>query len=89
MRPGHSRRGTVHQRDQTDLGRRQQQRERLSGRAQRDRSERIRTYNYPQNRCTDHRVNQNYPLDKVAVGELDAVIADLRKLDRQRRLQAV
>jgi peptide chain release factor 1 len=54
-----------------------------------DRSERIRTYNFPQNRCTDHRVNQNYPLDKVAVGELDPIIADLRKLDRQQRLQSV
>ena len=53
-----------------------------------DRSERIRTYNYPQNRCTDHRVNQNYSLEKVTAGELDAIIADLRKLDRQRRLQA-
>ncbi|MBN2563666.1 MAG: peptide chain release factor 1 [Phycisphaerae bacterium] len=52
-----------------------------------DRSERIRTYNYPQNRCTDHRVNQNYSLEKVTAGELDALIADLRTLDRQRRLQ--
>jgi len=52
-----------------------------------DRSERIRTYNFPQNRCTDHRVNENYPLDKVVGGELDPVIGDLRKLDRQRRLQ--
>lgn len=52
-----------------------------------DRSERIRTYNFPQNRCTDHRVNENYPLDKVVAGELEPIIADLRRLDRQHRLQ--
>ena len=52
-----------------------------------DRSERIRTYNYPQNRCTDHRVNQNYSLEKVSAGQLDEIIEDLRRLDRQQRLQ--
>ncbi|MFQ5430600.1 MAG: peptide chain release factor-like protein, partial [Phycisphaerae bacterium] len=52
-----------------------------------DRSQRIRTYNYPQNRCTDHRVNQSYSLEKIAGGELDPLIDDLRRLDRQRRLQ--
>ncbi len=52
-----------------------------------DRSERIRTYNFPQNRCTDHRVNQNYSLEKVIAGELDQVIDDLWKHDRQQRLQ--
>jgi peptide chain release factor 1 len=52
-----------------------------------DRSDRIRTYNFPQNRCTDHRVNQNYPLEKVCAGGLDDVIEDLRRLDRQQRLQ--
>jgi peptide chain release factor 1 len=52
-----------------------------------DRSERIRTYNYPQNRCTDHRVNQNYSLEKVTAGQLDEIIEDLRRLDRQQRLQ--
>ena len=52
-----------------------------------DRSQRIRTYNYPQNRCTDHRVNQSYSLEKVTAGEMGDIIADLRKLDRQQRLQ--
>ncbi len=47
-----------------------------------DRSERIRTYNYPQNRCTDHRVNENYSLEMVSRGELDAIITDLRRRDR-------
>ncbi len=54
-----------------------------------DRSERIRTYNFPQNRCTDHRVNANYALDRVLAGELGPILADLRRLDRQRRLQTL
>ena len=46
-----------------------------------DRSERIRTYNFPQGRVTDHRINLTlYKLDKVMEGELDelvnALIAD-------------
>jgi peptide chain release factor 1 len=53
-----------------------------------DRSERIRTYNYPQNRCTDHRLGQSYSLEKITTGELGDLIADLRKLDRQERLKA-
>jgi peptide chain release factor 1 len=40
-----------------------------------DRSERIRTYNYPQNRVTDHRINLTlYSLDKVMEGELHEII---------------
>ena len=44
-----------------------------------DRSERIRTYNFPQGRCTDHRINLTlYKLDKVMTGEaLDEVIDQL------------
>ena len=43
-----------------------------------DRSERIRTYNYPQGRVTDHRINLTiYKLDEVMEGELDAVIQPL------------
>jgi peptide chain release factor 1 len=47
-----------------------------------DRSERIRTYNFPQSRCTDHRINLTlYKLDQVLAGEaldevIDALIAD-------------
>jgi peptide chain release factor 1 len=54
-----------------------------------DRSERIRTYNYPQNRCTDHRVNENFSLDKISNGELDEMITALRRFDRQQRLANV
>ena len=43
-----------------------------------DRSERIRTYNFPQGRVTDHRINLTlYQLDKVIAGELDGVIKPL------------
>ncbi len=52
-----------------------------------DRSQRIRTYNYPQNRCTDHRLGRNFSLERICAGALDELIKDLRKLDRQQRLQ--
>ncbi|NLQ19023.1 peptide chain release factor 1 [Marinomonas sp. M1K-6] len=43
-----------------------------------DRSERIRTYNYPQGRVTDHRINLTlYKLDEIVTGELDALINPL------------
>lgn len=44
-----------------------------------DRSERIRTYNFPQNRLTDHRINLTlHKLDQVMEGSLDEVITELR-----------
>ena len=43
-----------------------------------DRSERIRTYNFPQNRLTDHRINLTlYKLDEIMTGALDQVIQPL------------
>jgi peptide chain release factor 1 len=43
-----------------------------------DRSERIRTYNYPQGRVTDHRINLTiYKLDEVLIGDLDLIINPL------------
>jgi peptide chain release factor 1 len=52
-----------------------------------DRSERIRTYNFPQNRITDHRINLTlYQLDQVIAGHLDPVIKTLREHDRKERL---
>ncbi|GAA4619812.1 peptide chain release factor 1 [Saccharopolyspora hordei] len=52
-----------------------------------DRSERVRTYNFPENRISDHRVNYKaYNLDQVLDGDLDAVIAALIAADRQERL---
>jgi len=53
-----------------------------------DRSQRIRTYNFPQNRCTDHRIGQNFNLDKIAKeGDLEALIGALREFDREERLK--
>ena len=46
-----------------------------------DRSEKIRTYNYPQNRVTDHRLlgdNKNHALEQVVQGDLDDIISALR-----------
>ena len=43
-----------------------------------DRSERVRTYNFPENRISDHRVNfKAYNLDQVLDGDLDAVVQAL------------
>ncbi|MDX1559014.1 MAG: peptide chain release factor 1 [Marinobacter sp.] len=45
-----------------------------------DRSERIRTYNFPQGRVTDHRINLTlYKLDEVIAGDLDAVVVPLQQ----------
>jgi peptide chain release factor 1 len=52
-----------------------------------DRSERIRTYNFPQNRVTDHRINLNlYKLDAIVAGELGEVIRALIDFDKKQRL---
>jgi peptide chain release factor 1 len=53
-----------------------------------DRSDKIRTYNFPQNRLTDHRIGFTiYSLDRVIDGELDALIEQLRIADRTEKLQ--
>jgi peptide chain release factor 1 len=52
-----------------------------------DRSERIRTYNFPENRLSDHRVNfKSSNLDAVLDGELDPVIDALLEADKAERL---
>ncbi|MEN3613123.1 peptide chain release factor 1 [Plantactinospora sp. ZYX-F-223] len=52
-----------------------------------DRSERIRTYNFPQNRITDHRIGYTaYNLDLALAGELDGVLDALAEADRSARL---
>ena len=54
-----------------------------------DRSERIRTYNFPENRITDHRIGfKSHNLDAVLDGDLDALLDALVAADRQARLQA-
>ena len=53
-----------------------------------DRSQKIRTYNYPQNRVTDHRINLSlYSLDKIMGGDMGEIIAALKDYDRQQRLK--
>ena len=52
-----------------------------------DRSERIRTYNFPQNRLTDHRIGLTlYQLDLIIAGALAPVVDALREHDRKQRL---
>lgn len=52
-----------------------------------DRSERIRTYNFPENRITDHRIGfKAHNLNAVLAGDLSAVVAALRSADRDERL---
>lgn len=54
-----------------------------------DRSDKIRTYNFPQNRVTDHRINLTlYNLDKVIEGQLDEIIEALRVAENAEKLKA-
>lgn len=53
-----------------------------------DRSDKIRTYNFPQNRVTDHRIGLSlHCLESVMDGDLDEIVDRLREWDRQQRLQ--
>src|SRR3954465_1847623 len=58
-----------------------------------DRSQRIRTYNFPQNRCTDHRLGgegggeKNFNLDQIMLGNLDPLVEALLDLDKQQKLE--
>jgi peptide chain release factor 1 len=55
-----------------------------------DRSEKIRTYNYPQNRVTDHRVNLSlYNLDKIMNGDIEDLVAGLVEYDKKLRLESL
>ncbi len=62
---------------------------RLSLRGSGDRSERIRTYNFPQNRLTDHRVDLTlYSLDRIVEGDMDPVLSALAEKDLSDRIAA-
>jgi len=50
------------------------------------RSEKIRTFNYKDNRVTDHRLNHNYPLNGVLEGDLETIIQSCISQDQQERL---
>lgn len=61
--------------------------ERLSKIGRGDRSEKIRTYNYPQNRVTDHRIGFTIQqLDRVMEGKLDPIIDALHAYEQQQQL---
>ncbi|PSN13296.1 peptide chain release factor 1, partial [filamentous cyanobacterium CCP5] len=51
------------------------------------RSEKIRTYNYKDNRATDHRLNQNFTLTPLLEGELEDVIQSCITQDQQEQLE--
>jgi peptide chain release factor 1 len=60
-----------------------------------DRSQRIRTYNFPQNRCTDHRLGgegggeKNFNLDQIMEGYIEPLIEALLELDKEQRLETL
>ena len=52
-----------------------------------DRSERIRTYNFPQGRLTDHRIGTNFPLLGIVEGNLESLIEALHNVDYEARIE--
>ena len=54
-----------------------------------DRSQRIRTYNFPQNRVTDHRINESFTLDQVMAGRLGLVLDAIEQHARRERKAAM
>ena len=52
-----------------------------------DRNARVRTYNYPQNRLTDHRLGQNFSLEQITAGKLDGLLDALEAMDREERIR--
>ncbi len=55
-----------------------------------DRSERIRTYNFPQGRVTDHRINLTlYKIDAIMDGELDEIVSALTQEYQAEQLAAL
>ena len=55
-----------------------------------DRSERIRTYNFPQSRITDHRINYtSHALNESLMGDLDHLLDSLYAFNQNIRLQAL
>lgn len=54
-----------------------------------ERSEKIRTYNYPQNRITDHRTKENYSLEQILSGNLNQIFQDLTNFDLHEKIKVL
>jgi len=55
-----------------------------------DRSEKIRTYNFPQGRVTDHRINLTlYKLDEIMEGNLEELLSALRRADEEKKMEKI
>jgi peptide chain release factor 1 len=54
-----------------------------------DRNMRVRTYNFPQNRVTDHRIKTSYSLEIVIEGGLDKMVDDLRSWEVEEKIKAL
>jgi peptide chain release factor 1 len=77
----------AHQQEQIDAASAAQRRSQVRTM---DRSERIRTYNFPENRINDHRTGYKaYNLDHVMAGELEPVVQSAIEMDEQARLEAI
>jgi peptide chain release factor 1 len=53
------------------------------------RGDKIRTYNFPQDRCTDHRAKVSLPLTKVFAGDIDELVAACRQWEKEEKLKAL
>lgn len=53
------------------------------------RGDKIRTYNFPQDRCTDHRAKVSLPLGRIMAGDLDELIEAARNWEKEERLKAM
>jgi peptide chain release factor 1 len=51
------------------------------------RSEKIRTYNWKDSRCSDHRLGQNFPLSQFLSGQIDGIINSMIMKDQEEKLQ--
>ncbi|MFF2843245.1 MULTISPECIES: peptide chain release factor 1 [Paenarthrobacter] len=77
----------AHQQEQIDAANSEQRKSQIRTM---DRSERIRTYNFPENRIADHRTGYKaYNLDAVMNGDLEPVIQSAIEMDEQARLDAI
>jgi len=86
MKAMHILRAKLYEKEQEEKNR-QLSKERKAQIGMGDRSEKIRTYNYPQNRVTEHRINLTlYKLDKILNGDLDEIISQLQVYFAKRKI---